>query len=140
PDASVRTTSSRCVRWSSARSNSISPSSARETAPQPDMLAFVVNQFPRQVDAYFLRELLGLHERGLDFAIYSLLHPPRGWKVHADARPLLERVVYPPRPTQLVATAGRVALSKPGTTAAALAHIVWGHRSMPGALAKSVAI
>ncbi|HEY8517994.1 MAG TPA: glycosyltransferase family 4 protein [Candidatus Binatia bacterium] len=104
------------------------------------MLAFVVNQFPRQVDAYFLRELLGLHERGLDFAIYSLLHPPRGWKVHADARPLLERVVYPPRPTQLVATAGRVALSKPGTTAAALAHIVWGHRSMPGALAKSVAI
>ena len=24
------------------------------------MLAFIVNQFPRQVDAYFLRELVGL--------------------------------------------------------------------------------
>ena len=42
------------------------------------MLAFLVNQFPRQVDAYFLRELSGLAERGLDFTIYSLLPAPQG--------------------------------------------------------------
>ena len=65
------------------------------------MLAFIVNQFPRQVDAYFLRELLGLLDSGLDFQIYSLLSPPKGWKVHADAKPLLERVVYPPAPGDL---------------------------------------
>ena len=56
------------------------------------MLAFVVNQFPRQVDAYFLRELAGLAERGLDFTIYSLLPAPKGWKVHADAERLLPRL------------------------------------------------
>ncbi|MEW6269389.1 MAG: glycosyltransferase family 4 protein [Thermodesulfobacteriota bacterium] len=104
------------------------------------MLAFVVNQFPRQVDAYFLRELIGLHESGLDFAIYSLLAAPRGWKVHADAQPLLERVVYPPPLPRLAGRAARVALSRPAVTTATVAGIAWGHRSMPAALAKSLAI
>jgi glycosyltransferase involved in cell wall biosynthesis len=104
------------------------------------MLAFVVNQFPRQVDAYFLRELLGLRENGLEFLIYSLLAPPRGWKVHADAKALLERVVYPPPPARLAADAARVAAARPATAAATLARIAWGHRSMPVALAKSLAI
>src|SRR5438105_15837629 len=104
------------------------------------MLAFIVNQFPRQVDAYFLRELLGLRERGLDFTIYSLLAPPRGWKVHADARPLLERVVYPPPLPRLVRDALGVAARHPGKIASSVAQIAWGHRSMPAALAKSLAI
>lgn len=104
------------------------------------MLAFIVNQFPRQVDAYFLRELLGLRERGLDFTIYSLLAPPRGWKVHADARPLLERVVYPPPLPRLVRESLRVAARHPGKVAGSVAQITWGHRSMPAALAKSLAI
>ncbi len=104
------------------------------------MLAFVVNQFPRQVDAYFLRELLGLAERNLDFRIYSLLAPPRGMRVHRDAVPLLERTFYPPPPVRLARDAARVALRRPAVTAATLARIAWGHRSMPMSLAKSLAI
>jgi glycosyltransferase involved in cell wall biosynthesis len=104
------------------------------------MLAFIVNQFPRQVDAYFLRELLGLAERGLDFRIYSLLPAPRGWKVHGDALPLLERTVYPPPAARLAGDALRVALRRPGAAMAAVGRIAWGHRAMPMALAKSVAI
>jgi colanic acid/amylovoran biosynthesis glycosyltransferase len=104
------------------------------------MLALIVNQFPRQVDAYFLRELSGLAERGLDFEIYSLLPPPRGWKVHAQAQPLLERTVYPPPLGRLAVGAGRTALGHPAAVARALARIAWGHRSVPAALAKSMAI
>lgn len=104
------------------------------------MLAFIVNQFPRQVDAYFLRELVGLSESGLDFTIYSLLPPPRGWKVHADAKPLLARTVYPPALPQLVACAAQSALMRPAATAQGVARIVVGHRSMPFALIKSLAI
>lgn len=104
------------------------------------MLAFIVNQFPRQVDAYFLRELLGLRERGLDFTLYSLLPAPRGWQIHADARVLLERTVYPPSAGRLAAQALRVGARRPGAFASTLAQIVRGHRAMPAALAKSLAI
>jgi len=104
------------------------------------MLAFIVNQFPRQVDAYFLRELLGLRAAGLDFTIYSLLRPPKGWKVHADAEPLLERVVYPPAPADLARHAAAVTAAHPAVVAKLVAQIAWGHRSMPAALAKSLAI
>jgi colanic acid/amylovoran biosynthesis glycosyltransferase len=104
------------------------------------MLAFIVNQFPRQVDAYFLRELLGLLDSGLDFQIYSLLAPPKGWKVHADAKPLLERVVYPPAPGELIRHALGSSAAHPAKVSKMLARIAWGHRSMPTALAKSLAI
>lgn len=104
------------------------------------MLAFIVNQFPRQVDAYFLRELRGLLESGLDFTIYSLLPAPKGWKVHEDALPLLERTVYPPAPVGLGGqTLARLA-RHPAQTTGITARIVAGHRHMPNALAKSVAI
>lgn len=104
------------------------------------MLGFIVNQFPRQVDAYFLRELRGLHESGLDFTIYSLLPAPKGWKIHEDALPLLERTVYPPAAVPLAGqTLGQLA-RHPGRTAGLVSRIVSGHRSMPNALAKSVAI
>ena len=71
------------------------------TAPAPAIthadggIAFVVSQFPRYVDAYFLRELTALAARGLQFHIYSL----RGFRskvVHEEARPLLARTVYVP--------------------------------------------
>lgn len=104
------------------------------------MLAFVVNQFPRQVDAYFLRELSGLAARGLDFSIYSLLPAPRGWKVHADAEPLLARTVYPPSPARLAGTATRGLLRAPGRTAGTIGRIAWGHRRLPAQLAKAVAV
>lgn len=104
------------------------------------MFAFVVNQFPRQVDAYFLRELCGLASRGLDFAIYSLLPSPKGWKVHADALPLLERTVYPPAPLRLAAAATRGALRAPGRAAGIVGRVAWGHRRIPGQLAKAAAV
>ena len=88
---------------------------ARELRPD-SMLAFIVNQFPRQVDAYFLRELRGLHESGLDFTIYSLLGAPRGWKVHEEARPLLERTVYPPSTGKLFGTSLSQLARHPGRT------------------------
>jgi colanic acid/amylovoran biosynthesis glycosyltransferase len=103
-------------------------------------LAFIVNQFPRQVDAYFLRELVGLQESGLDFLIYSLLSPPSGWKVHSDAQPLLQRTIYPPPIRGLVTSALRTAARKPLTAMRSLGQIVAGHRSMPAALAKSIAV
>jgi len=104
------------------------------------MLAFVVNQFPRQVDAYFLRELTGLADRGLDFAIYSLLPAPRGWKVHSDAAALLPRTVYPPSAGALVAaSAGRAARS-PATALGSVSRVAWGHRRLPGQFAKALAI
>jgi glycosyltransferase involved in cell wall biosynthesis len=104
------------------------------------MLALIVNQFPRQVDAYFLRELVGLADRGLDFTIYSLLPPPRGWKMHADAKPLLARTVYPPSPGALAAQAIRTAIAHPLRVLRTIAAIVWGHRSKPSALGKSLAV
>ena len=104
------------------------------------MLAFVVNQFPRQVDAYFLRELSGLARRGLDFRLYSLLPPPRGWAVHRDAEALLDRTIYPPPPLALLRRAATTTLGRPGSAAAAAARIVWGHRRQPSALAKSLAV
>lgn len=104
------------------------------------MLAFVVNQFPRQVDAYFLRELCGIARRGLDFRLYSLLPPPRGWTVHRDAEALVERTVYPPAPAALLRRSAATALGRPATAARASARIVWGHRGQPSALAKSLAV
>ena len=104
------------------------------------MLAFIVNQFPRQVDAYFLRELRGLLESGLDFGIYSLLPAPKGWKIHEDARPLLERTIYPPAPTALGGQTLAQLARHPAQTAGIAARVAAGHRSMPAALAKSMAI
>ncbi|MBM4267273.1 MAG: glycosyltransferase family 4 protein [Deltaproteobacteria bacterium] len=104
------------------------------------MLAFIVNQFPRQVDAYFLRELRGLHDSGLDFTIYSLLSPPKGWRVHEDARVLLERTVYPGSPGARTGAALRALGRHPGAALGVTAKIVAGHRSMPNALAKSIAV
>jgi len=104
------------------------------------MLAFIVNQFPRQVDAYFLRELRGLHESGLDFGIYSLLPPPRGWKIHEEARPLLERTVYPPAPAALGGRTLAHVARHPARSIAIAARVAVGHRAMPAALAKSIAI
>ncbi len=104
------------------------------------MLAFIVNQFPRQVDAYFLRELRGLLESGLDFDIYSLLPAPRGWKVHEDARPLLERTVYPPATARLGGKTLAHLARHPAQTTGIAARIAAGHRSMPAALAKSMAV
>jgi glycosyltransferase involved in cell wall biosynthesis len=104
------------------------------------MLGVVVNQFPRQVDAYFLRELSGLADRGLDFTIYSLLSPPRGWKIHSEAARLVDRTVYPSRPLRRSVEATRAILRSPLRTSRVLARIGWGHRTLPAQLARSLAV
>jgi colanic acid/amylovoran biosynthesis glycosyltransferase len=104
------------------------------------MIAFVVNQFPRQVDAYFLRELVGLAEEGVDFTLYSLLPAPSGWKIHEDARMLLGQTVYPAAPVRRLARGAGGLLRQPGKSLRLLSEIIRGHRTMPAALAKSLAI
>jgi colanic acid/amylovoran biosynthesis glycosyltransferase len=61
-------------------------------------IGVVASTFPRPVDAYLLRELLAVIERGLDLRIYSLRHPGAvGLPRSASA---LEGVtVYAPSPT-----------------------------------------
>ena len=56
-------------------------------------IALVASQFPRNVDAYFVREIAGLAARGLRFRIFSL-RAFGGKVVHASARPLLKDTVY----------------------------------------------
>ena len=58
-------------------------------------IAFVVSQFPRYVDAYFLREVKALAARGIHFQIFSLLNF-NGKVVHKDAQELLPQTVYIP--------------------------------------------
>jgi glycosyltransferase involved in cell wall biosynthesis len=58
-------------------------------------IAFVVSQFPRYVDAYFLREVTALAARGVGLQIFSL-RGFRGTVVHKDAHALLPQTVYLP--------------------------------------------
>ena len=104
------------------------------------MIAFVVNQFPRQVDAYFLRELTGLRDLGLEYRIYSLLPKPRGWKIHAAAAELLPLTVYPPTSPWTWLRALGLALRHPIRLLSWLATIVGGHLTSPMALLKTLAI
>ncbi len=104
------------------------------------MIGFVVNQFPRQVDAYFLRELRGLRELGVEYRIYSLLPPPRGWKVHADAAALLPLTIYPPTTLRAWLRALGLALRHPLVFLACLTALIRGHLAAPSALLRTLAI
>ena len=58
-------------------------------------IALVVSQFPRYVDAYFLREIAALAARGLRFRILSL-RTFDGSVVHDNAKPFLPHTTYVP--------------------------------------------
>jgi glycosyltransferase involved in cell wall biosynthesis len=79
---------------SSRRPSALVPPAPASTDTEAN-IAFVVSQFPRHVDAYFLRELTALAARGVRFQIFSLRRF-RSKVVHAEARPLLARTVYVP--------------------------------------------
>ena len=65
-------------------------------ATPPDApVALVVSEFPRYVDAYFLREVSELARRGIRFRIFSL-KTFRGTVVHEAARPFLPATEYVP--------------------------------------------
>ena len=80
-------------------------------------IALVASQFPRNVDAYFLREIAGLAARGFRFRIFSL-RAFDGKVVHAAARPLLTDTVYVPFLFSWPLLPGECALRRPHDPAA----------------------
>jgi len=58
-------------------------------------IAFIVSQFPRYVDIYFLRELGWLKDHGFGIDIFSLL-PFSGKVIHAEAKGFLPVTHYSP--------------------------------------------
>jgi glycosyltransferase involved in cell wall biosynthesis len=76
------------------RPSPVSPEPARD-GRRDGRLALVVSQFPRYVDAYFLREIAALAARGIQFRIFSLRNFD-GKVIHEQARPFLGQTVYIP--------------------------------------------
>lgn len=104
-------------------------------------IAFIVSQFPRYVDAYFLREVAALAERGLNFRIFSLLNFD-GKVVHKDAQALLPRTVYIPFffSGPLWKAHGHFLAQTPGRYLGALWTLVRGCWRSPKAFAKALAV
>lgn len=104
-------------------------------------IAFVVSQFPRHVDAYFLREVTALAARGLRFQIFSL----RGFNskiVHKDAEALLPQTVYIPFlfSWRLLRAHASFVLHTPDRYLGALWTILRGCWRRPWALGKALAV
>jgi glycosyltransferase involved in cell wall biosynthesis len=104
-------------------------------------LAFVVSQFPRYVDAYFLREVTALAARGIHFQIFSLLNF-NGKVVHKDAQALLPRTVYSPFFFSLSLWRAHLSflLRKPGRYCGALWTMLQGCWRSPRSLAKALVV
>jgi glycosyltransferase involved in cell wall biosynthesis len=68
---------------------------AEDSAGTTPTVALVASQFPRNVDAYFLREIAAVAARGLRVTIFSL-RDFDGDVVHAEAKPFLRDTVYVP--------------------------------------------
>ena len=117
---------------------------ARRGAPEPappDTVALVASQFPRNVDAYFLREVAGLAARGIQFRIFSL-RSYDGKVVHQAARPLLARTVYMPflASGKLWAANARALLGSPGRYLGLLGRLVTGLWRRPRSLVRTLAV
>jgi glycosyltransferase involved in cell wall biosynthesis len=110
--------------------------------PAPDgTIGLVVSQFPRFVDAYFLREISALAARGLRFRIFSLRQFD-GAVVHSMARPFLPVTTNVPFLLSRRVLAAQVwALARrPGRYLGALARVVGGCWRSPRALARAAAV
>ena len=105
-----------------------------------DRIALVTSQFPRHVDAYFLREISGLAARGFRFRIFSL----RGFSgtVHEAAKPFLPDTVYAPFlwSWPVLRANARFALHMPGQYFGALGGLVAGTLRHPRALVRALAV
>lgn len=103
-------------------------------------IAFVVSQFPRYADAYFLREITALAARGLQFYIFSL-RGFRGQLIHEDAKRLLARTVYLPffPPWRLLRAQARVLCRTPGRYLGALSAVIRGCWHHPFELIRGLA-
>jgi glycosyltransferase involved in cell wall biosynthesis len=110
-------------------------------AREPADVALVVSQFPRYVDAYFLREISALAARGVRFRILSL----RGFGgrvIHEEARRLLTATVYVPFlfSWRLVRAQGRMLATAPRAYAGALGTVLRGYWRDPRSLLLSLAV
>jgi glycosyltransferase involved in cell wall biosynthesis len=110
-------------------------------APGERPIALVVSQFPRYVDAYFLREIAGLAARGIHFRILSLREFD-GKVIHDIARPFLPDTTYVPFFfSRRILLAQLWALARcPGRYLRALATVIAGSWRRPRALARTVAV
>jgi glycosyltransferase involved in cell wall biosynthesis len=104
-------------------------------------VAFIVSEFPRPVDAYFLRELVALDRRGIDFCIYSLRRPRRA-STPRGATSLLGRTRYAPPLHAWAMRAAHVELVRRGWRqyGSALRDAVLGHAPSPRLLAKVLGV
>lgn len=104
-------------------------------------IALVVSQFPRFVDAYFLREISALAARGMRFRIFSLREFD-GKVVHSMARafmPVTTNVPFLLSRHVLAAQAWALA-RRPGRYLGALARVVFGCWRSPRAFVRAAAV
>jgi glycosyltransferase involved in cell wall biosynthesis len=104
-------------------------------------IGVVVSEFPRPVDAYMLRELLALGERGIDVRIYSLRRPA-GNVAPKQAAALRERTTYAPSLTSAEMAQAHAAVLRltRGRYASTLAALTKNHARSPRLLAKVLAV
>ncbi len=115
--------------------------SVRDEEPVSRRIALVASQFPRQVDAYFLREISGLASRGFRFRIFSL----RGFGgkvVHGAAKSFLEDTVYAPflLSWPVLRANARSAVRTPRRYFGALRDLITGALGHPRALVLALAV
>jgi glycosyltransferase involved in cell wall biosynthesis len=105
------------------------------------VIALVASQFPRYVDAYFLREITALAARGIRFRIFSLKGFD-GKVVHDAARPFLRDTVYVPflLSWKLLRANARALVRMPGRYLNALCTVIGGCLTRPRALVLNLAV
>jgi len=99
----------------------------------------VVSLFPCWSETFIAREIRGLLRQGVEIDIVSLKHPASG-PVHAEDRPLLPRVLYPPRTWRLARPLLRELLRNPRLHARILLSIFRGLARTPITLAKTLVV
>ena len=101
-------------------------------------VAFVVSQFPRYVDAYFLRELTALAARGMQFQIFSL-RDFHSKVIHEEARSLITRTVYIPFFSwRLIRAHASFFTQMPGRYLRAFSSVLWGCWRQPRMLLRAL--
>ena len=93
------------------------------------MLAFIVNRFSRARSTRTSARAARAPRQRPDFQIYSLLSPPKGWKVHGREAASSAWSIR----LRLAISAARAGLSAmhPAKVTKMLARIAWGHRRCP---------
>jgi glycosyltransferase involved in cell wall biosynthesis len=117
------------------------PGPAREEERNGRTVALVASQFPRYVDAYFLREISALAARGVRFRIFSL-RDFDGKVIHAAARPLMARTVYVPFffSAKVLRANARALARTPGRYLGALGALIRGTVTRPRSFLRTMAV